>query len=202
MLCYFLLYKKVNQLYIYTHPRASQVTLVVKNPPANAGDIKDTILIPGSGRYPGGGYGNPLQYSCLENPMDRGAWWATVHRVTQSQTQRKQLSMQKMIGKRDRKRRQKIGVEFFLITEYVSYTLILWIPRPKTMWYHCPTSIPFVLWISINVNYGLIRRKKLLWIPNSRQSCNTKFLNSHKLPRWNIYTRLLLGSGCQFHWWN
>ena len=73
MLCYFLLYKKVNQLYIYTYSRASQVTLVVRNPPANAGDIKDTILIPGSGRYPGGGYGNPLQYSCLENPMDSGA---------------------------------------------------------------------------------------------------------------------------------
>ena len=106
--------------------------------------------------------------------------------------------LEKEIGKGGR----GIGVEFFLITEYVSYTLILWIPRPKTMWYHCPTSIPFVLWISINVNYGLVRRKKSLWIPNSRQSCNTKFLNSHKLPRWNIYTRLLLGPGCQFHWWN
>ena len=52
-----------------------------QNPPANAGDIRDTGLIPGWGRSPGGGYGNPLQYSCLENPMDRGAWWATVHRV-------------------------------------------------------------------------------------------------------------------------
>ena len=81
MLCYFILYKKVNQLYIYTYPQAPWVTLVVKNPPANAGDIKDTILIPGLGRSPGGGYGNPLQYSCLENPMDRGAWQATVHRV-------------------------------------------------------------------------------------------------------------------------
>ena len=49
-------------------------------------------LIPGSGRSPGGGHGNPLQYSCLENPMDRGAWQATVHRVTQSQTQLKQIS--------------------------------------------------------------------------------------------------------------
>ena len=86
MLCYFLLYKKVNQLYIYTHPRASQVTLVVKNPPANAGDIKDTILIPGSGRSPGGGYGNPLQYSCLENPMDGEAWKAVVHGVAEGQT--------------------------------------------------------------------------------------------------------------------
>ena len=66
--------------------RASQVVLVVKNPPANAGDIRDTGSIPGSGRSPGGGHGNPLQYSCLENPMNRGAWWATVHRVTKSQT--------------------------------------------------------------------------------------------------------------------
>ena len=64
---------------------ASQVVLVVKNPPANAGDIRDVGLIPGSRRLPGGGYGNPLQYSCLENPVDRGAWWATVHRVPKSQ---------------------------------------------------------------------------------------------------------------------
>ena len=67
---------------------------MVKNPPANAGDVRDIGCIPGSGRYPGGGHGNPLQYSYLENPMDRGAWGATVHRVTQSQTQLKGLSMQ------------------------------------------------------------------------------------------------------------
>ena len=54
---------------------------VVKNLPANAGDIRDLGSIPGSGRSPGGGHGNPLQYSCLENSMDRGAWQATVHRV-------------------------------------------------------------------------------------------------------------------------
>ena len=65
---------------------ASQVVLMVKNSPANAGDVKDTGSIPGSGRFPGGGHGNPLQYSCLENPMDRGAWWAMVHRVAQYQT--------------------------------------------------------------------------------------------------------------------
>ena len=57
---------------------AFHVVLVVKNPPANAGDIRDAGLIPGLGRSPGGGNGNPLQYSCLENPMDRGAWRATV----------------------------------------------------------------------------------------------------------------------------
>ena len=60
---------------------ASQVVLVVKNPPANAGDVKDSDLIFGWEKSPGGGNGNPLQYSCLENPMDRGAWQATVHGV-------------------------------------------------------------------------------------------------------------------------
>ena len=65
---------------------ASQVAIVVKNPPANAGDMRDAGLISGLGRSPAGGQGNPLQYSCLENSMDRGAWQATVHRVTQSQT--------------------------------------------------------------------------------------------------------------------
>ena len=56
------------------HTRASQVALVVKNPPANARDIRDVGLIPGLKRSPGGEHGNPLQYSCLENPMDREAW--------------------------------------------------------------------------------------------------------------------------------
>ena len=65
--------------------RASQVALVVKNP-ASAGDIRDMGLIPGSGRSPGGEHGNPLLYSCLENSMDRGTWWSTVHGVTKSQT--------------------------------------------------------------------------------------------------------------------
>ena len=58
------------------------MTLVVKNLPVNAGDARDMGAIPGLGRFPGGGNSNPLQYSCLENPMDRGAWRATVHRVT------------------------------------------------------------------------------------------------------------------------
>ena len=59
---------------------------MVKNPPANAEDRRDVGSIPGLGRSPGRRHGNPLQYSCLENPMDRGAQWATVYRVTQSQT--------------------------------------------------------------------------------------------------------------------
>ena len=71
----------------------TQVALVVKNPLANVGDVGDNGSIPGSGRSPGGGYGNPLQYSCLEDPVDKRAWWATVHRVPKSwNTQMKQLS--------------------------------------------------------------------------------------------------------------
>ena len=57
------------------------------NPLANAGDVRDVGLILGSGRSPAGGHGNPLQYCCLQNPMDRGAWWATIQRVTKSRTQ-------------------------------------------------------------------------------------------------------------------
>ena len=72
---------------------AFQVVLVVKNPTANSGDSRDMGLIPRSGRSPGGGKGNPLQYTCLENPMNRGAWGATVHRVSKSWMQLKQLSM-------------------------------------------------------------------------------------------------------------
>ena len=67
---------------------------MVKNPPANAGDIRDPGSIPGLGRSLGEGHDNPLQYSCLENPVNRGAWWATVHRVAQSQTLLNRLSTQ------------------------------------------------------------------------------------------------------------
>ena len=62
------------------------MALVVKKLPANAGDLRDMHSIPGSGRSSEGGHGNPLQYSCLENPMDRGAWKSAVHGVSQSQT--------------------------------------------------------------------------------------------------------------------
>ena len=70
----------------YSRKWASQVVLVVQNLPANARDIRDAGLIPGLGRSPGGGHGNPLQYSYLENPKDRGAWRAAVHRLTKSRT--------------------------------------------------------------------------------------------------------------------
>ena len=69
------------------------MALVVKNLPASAGDTRDAGLIPGLGRFPGGGPGNPLQYSFLENPMDRGTWRTIVQGVAKSQTRLKRLSM-------------------------------------------------------------------------------------------------------------
>ena len=72
-------------MFIYTYICASQVAVVVKNLPANARDAGDERSLPGSGRSPGGGNGNPLLYSCLENSMDRGVWWATVHGAAKSQ---------------------------------------------------------------------------------------------------------------------
>ena len=68
---------------------ASQVALVVKNLPAKAGDLRHVSSIPRKRKFSREGYGNPLQFSCLENPLDRGARWATVHRVAKSQTQLK-----------------------------------------------------------------------------------------------------------------
>ena len=73
--------KKKKKTSEYNKKGASQVALVAKNPPANAGEAGS---IPRSGRSSGGGHGNPLQYSCLENPMDSGTWWATVHRFAKS----------------------------------------------------------------------------------------------------------------------
>ena len=77
------------------------MALVLKNPPASAGDVRDTGFIPGSGRPPGGGHSNPLQYSCLENPMDKGDWPATAHSVTKSQTRLKRLSPARYNGVRN-----------------------------------------------------------------------------------------------------
>ena len=77
---------------------ASQVALEVKSLPANAGDKRASGLIPGLGRFPAEGHGNPFQHSRLENPMDRGHWWTIVHGVAKSQTQLKQLGTHAQIG--------------------------------------------------------------------------------------------------------
>ena len=78
--------------------RASQVALVVRHPLANLGDVGDVGLISGLGRSPGGGHGNPYQYPCLENTMDRGAWRATIHHIAKGLTQLKRLSIHAHIG--------------------------------------------------------------------------------------------------------
>ena len=75
--------------YWFGYTEASQVAQVVKNLPANAGDIRDSGSVPGWERSLGGGHGNSLQYSCLENPVDRAAWWAAVHEVAKSWTRLK-----------------------------------------------------------------------------------------------------------------
>ena len=80
---------------------------MAKNPPAIAGDIKDVDSVPGSGRSPEGEHGHPLQYSCLDNPVNRGTWWATVHGVTESRTRLKQL------------RRRAWGMEGFGVGEHM-----------------------------------------------------------------------------------
>ena len=75
--------------FTYLQPKsagASQVALVVKNPSANVGDVRGAGSISGWGRSPGGGHGHSLQYSCLENSMDRGAWWTIVYSITKNQT--------------------------------------------------------------------------------------------------------------------
>ena len=78
--------------------QASQVMLMVNNPPANARDIRDVGSVSGLGGSPGEGHRNPPQYSCLENPTDKEAWWATVHWVAKRQTQRKRLSVHRSLS--------------------------------------------------------------------------------------------------------
>ena len=93
--------QKAECLWFYTpwsSLQASQVVLVVKNPPSTAGDIRDLGSVSGSARSPGGGHGNLLQYSCLENPMDRGACWAMAHRVAKSRTRLKWLDIHMQHG--------------------------------------------------------------------------------------------------------
>ena len=90
------------------------MVLEVKYPSASAGDTRDSGSVPGLGRSPGGGHDNPLQYSCLENLTDRGAWWATVHRVTKSRTQLKEFDMHSS-GSRDHPTVPQ-GIEDFGVT--------------------------------------------------------------------------------------
>ena len=110
---------KISLIEIRTNKMGFQVVLVVKNLSANAGNVRDVSLIPGSGRSPGEGHGNPLQYSCLENPLDRGAWQATVHRVAKSWTRLKQLSMK---------------ASFYQITLWCWSLMHCWLTCVQSLW--------------------------------------------------------------------
>ena len=115
--------------------RASQVALVVKNPPANAGDLRDEGSITGSGSSPWVGNGNPLQYSCLENLMDREAWWATVHGVAESWTQLS-MSMNKL---------SRWGSCCCPTDHHMSSKAVLLVYLPGMPW-SCPKRVIQVVW--------------------------------------------------------
>ena len=111
-------------------PGASQVALVVKNLPASAGDLRDMCSIPGSRRCPGGGHDNPLQCSCLGNPMDRAAWRAAVHGVTESQTRLKWL------------RTHTFMCVYVYTHTYIIYQFSSLTQSCKTLWYPMDCSTP------------------------------------------------------------
>ena len=102
------------------------MALVVKNLPAREGEIRNAGSIPGSERSHGGRQGNPLQYSCLESPMDRGAWWAVVHRVAKIRTRQKQQHARMRITTK--------GRTYGLSKEGQS-------PRPHAVWSLCQTFV-------------------------------------------------------------
>ena len=140
---------------------ASKVALVVKNPPANAWGVSDVGSIPGLGRFPGGGNGNPLQYSCLENPMDREAWWATVHGAAKSQAQLSNLAHSTYTH-------FFIGLFVFLLLSRMSclHTLqmnYLSVPSSANTFSHSVGVFLFCLWfplpLEVTFYVGLFQRK-------------------------------------------
>ena len=117
---------------------SSQVALVVKNGPSNTGDVRDSGLIPRSGRSPGGGH---VQYSCLDNPMDRGAWRAMVHRVRKSQTQLKQLSAHALLKNTEaRSFNSAIAWESICMNIHIPWET-LWSPCYANHGHLCPASM-------------------------------------------------------------
>ena len=147
---------------------ASQVVLVVKNLPANAGDLRHAGLIPGLGRFPGEGHGNPLQYFCLENPMDRRAWWATVHGVTQSWTQLKQLSTAQHVPRLIFHQ----ALVHPLPKIYDTCMHLSSSPMPPS-WLRSPSSLANLVWFASQLIFWLLLL--LLCSPYSRQKLNYFF---------------------------
>ena len=160
---------------------------VVKNPPTNAGDVRDMGSTPGLGRSSGGGHGNLLQYSCLENPMDRGAWRATVHRVMKSWTWLKQLSMHTYLQLYSG--RSEVGLYMFYkiqciflknISLFSSCTLCIWL-RYGTWWKALRESLQTLEGAGVKEKSSLLKTESLVfqrWRKGQWQS----FINQQDSP--------------------
>ena len=120
------------------------MALAVKRLPANTGDLRDAGSVPGSGRSPEGGHNNPLQYPCLENPMGRGAWWATVHRVSKIQTRLKGLSVHACTKVKNLSNKENLAPEFCIRTLLILDATCFSTTLQRNGWVHKQMS-PLVL---------------------------------------------------------
>ena len=136
---------------------------MVKNSPANAVDGRHTSSIPGSGKSPGGGLSSPLQYSCLGNPLDRGAWQATVHRVTKSQTQLKWPSTHNSThwffeacvrGSLWTPAHTPVEIERSLLWPLWSFTRIFFSPYCRRSWFYAYAKFPADFWEELVIAYA------------------------------------------------
>jgi len=159
--------------------------LVVKNPLANAGNVRDMASIPGSGRSPGGRHGNPLQYSCLEHPIDRGAWRATLHRVAKSQTRLKQLSMHAHTPLSELLFNSMVTAPYFSIQFYLKmYRCQSWTIKKAECWridafklWWCQRLLR-VTWTARRSNQSILKEI------NSKYSLEGLMLTLHTLATW------------------
>ena len=126
-------WRHIIQKLIEQAQKNNKVYLLIPRLPWWPANVRNVTLIPGSGRFPRGGNGNPLQYSCLGNPMDRGTWWATVHGITKSETQLSDSTTATLIPTQRKNKEEK--EQSTAITKHNSNTSIIWsckeISRPK-----------------------------------------------------------------------
>ena len=161
---------------------ATQVALVVKNLSVSGGDIRDASSIPGLGRSPGGGHGNPLQYSCLGNPTDRGNWWATVHGVTKKWTWPKQLNTHAKVV---------LMLYCCVFSAQQHY-------GSKAMWCCCSVAqlcLTLCNPMSCSTPGLLVPHKETMHVPSSK---NTLLLNNanHPLRFWQVIHNIFAGWRC------
>ena len=151
----------------------SQVVLVV-NPLANTGDIRNTGLIPGLGKSPGKGNGNPLQYSCLGNPIDREAWWITVHGVTKSQTRLKRLSTHMQAAIQNHNNSKYI---YRLLVGGICFQWARYNPSLNFSLRHSP------LWSISSIRYFFLYN----WTQLSTWECPEQLVASANLSLWTVW---------------